>query len=185
MELVAAEAAAVAGAAATATEPEERSAAPALIDARAQMLLIGILRLALAATGLAAAIVAGARSGAAAALFAAGALIVLVAIMSGRRGRLVWLRFAEAERLASPARTEPRRLSLARATYPSTIGLTVLTAIALWPQPGLAALLAGILAGLGGAALGFAVQLAAWERQRGARVFAEPGRGGRIFEVPQ
>jgi len=177
-------AAAVAGAAATA-ESEDRSDAPVLLETRAQALLIGILRLALAVAGLAAAIAAGTRSSGAAALFAAGAVIVLVAIMSRRRSRLVWRRLAEAERLESEPRLEPRRQALARATYPSTIGLTVLTALALYLNPGLAALLAGILAGLGGAALGFAAQLTAWERQRGARVLAEPGRGGRVFEAPR
>ena len=175
----------MAGAAATATEAQDPSAALALVDARAQMLLIGILRVGLATAGLAASIALGARAGAAAALFVAGALVVLVAIVSGRRGRLVWQRLAEAERLAPSTRPEPRGRSLARATYPSTIGLTVLIAIALWPEPALAALLAGILAGIGGAALGFGAQLAAWERRRGARVLAEPGRGGRVFEVPR
>jgi hypothetical protein len=174
----------VAGAAATATERHDPGTAPALIDARAQMLLIGILRVGLATAGLATSIALGARSGAAAALFVAGALVVLVAIVSGRRGRM-WQRLAEAERLAPATRPEPWGRSLARATYPSTIGLSVLIAIALWPKPALAALLAGILAGIGGAALGFGVQLTAWERQRGARVLAEPGRGGRVFEVPR
>ena len=105
--------------------------------------------------------------------------------MSGRRSRLVWLRLAEAEPLDLPAKLEPRRLSLARAAYPSTIGLILLIAMSLVLQPALAALLAGILAGLGGAALGFAAQLAAWERQRGARVLAEPGRRGRVFAAPR
>ena len=185
MAVEAAEVAAVAGAAATATELEGSSAAPALVETRAQTLLIGVVRLALAAAGLAAAIAFGARSGAAAALFAAGAVVVLVAIMGGRRGRAVWLRLAEAEPLGPEAKVEPLRHSLVRATYPSTIGLTVLIAIALWPEPSLAALLAGLLGGLGGAALGFALQLAAWERQRGARVFVEPRRGGRVFEAPR
>jgi hypothetical protein len=174
--------AAGAGAAATA---EDRSVAPALIEARAQSLLIGIVRLVLATGGLAAAIAVGPTARAGAALFAAGAVVVLVAIMSGRRGRLVWLRLQEAEPLTGEARLEPRRLAVARAAYPSTIGLTVLIAIALVLQPSLAALLAGILAGIGGAALGFAVQLAAWERQRGARVLAEPRKGGRVFEAPR
>jgi hypothetical protein len=179
---VAGAAAAVAGAAASA---EDRGSAPALIEARVQTLLIGIVRLVLAAAGLGAAIAVGVRSGGAAALFAAGALVVLVALLSGRRGRLVWRRLAEAEPVAGEARVEPRRLAVARAAYPSTIGLTVLIAAALALQPSLAALLAGILAGIGGAAVGFAFQLAAWERQRGARVLAEPGRRGRIFEAPR
>jgi len=168
-------------AAATATDQEQPSTAPALIEVRAQMLLIGSVRVALAAAGLAASIPLGARSGGA--LFAAGALVVLVSILGGRRRRLVWTRLAEAERLTSVPRTEPRPLILARAAYPSTIGLTVLTAMALVLEPGLAALLSGILAGLGGTALGFSAQLAAWERQRGATVLAEPGRRGQVFEA--
>jgi hypothetical protein len=95
----------------------------------------------------------------------------------------VWLRLAEAEPLGLRARFVSRGRGLLRAAYPSTIGLTVLIALAAWPQPGLAALLAGILAGLGGAALEFALRLAAWERRRGARVVAEPGRKGRVFEA--
>jgi hypothetical protein len=182
---VAAAAVAGAGAAANAADSEDRSAAPALIEARAQTLLIGIVRLVLAAAGLGAAIAAGAARGAAAASFAAGALIVLVAIMSNRRGRLVWQRLEEATPLASVATLEPRRRAVLRAAYPSTIGLTVLIALALWFRPTLAALLAGILAGIGGAALGFAAQLTAWERQRGARVLTEPGKGGRVFEAPR
>jgi hypothetical protein len=175
---------AVAGADATA-EAEDRSVAPALVEARAQTLLIGIVRLVLAAAGLGAAIAIGARSGTAAALFAAGALVVLVAVMSGRRGRLVWLRLEQAEPLAGEARVEPLRLAVARAAYPSTIGLAVLIAMSLVLQRLLAALLAGILAGIGGTAVGFAMQLAAWERHRGATVLAEPGKGGRIFEAPR
>jgi hypothetical protein len=170
-------------AAATATDPEQPSTSPALIEVRAQLLLIGSVRLALSAAGLAAAIVLGARSGGA--LFAAGAVVVLVAVLGGRRGRKAWVRLANAERLTSAPRTEPRRLILARAAYPSTIGLTFLIAMALVLEPGLAALLSGILAGIGGAALGFAAQLAAWERQRGATVLVEPRRDGRVFEAPK
>jgi hypothetical protein len=78
-------------------------------------------------------------------------------------------------------RVEPRWRSLAAATYPSTIGLTVLTAIALWPNPDLAAVLAGILGGLGVAALVSAAQLVAWEQQRRARLLAERGGRKRVF----
>jgi hypothetical protein len=177
--------AAVAGAeaAASAAEPEDRRAEPALIEARAQALSIGVVRLALAAVGLGAAIAFGTRPGAAAALFVLGAVLLLVAVLGGRRRRLVFLRLAEAEPLGLRATFESRGRSLLRAAYPSTIGLTVLIALAVLPQPGLAALLAGILAGLGAAALEFALQLAAWERRRGALVVAEPGRGGRVFEA--
>ena len=172
-----------AGAAASAAEPDARGAAPALIEARAQALSIAAARLALAAIGLGAAIAFGARPGVAAGLFVLGAVLLLVAVLGGRRRRLVWLRLAEAEPLGLPVTFESRRRSLLRAAYPSTIGLTVLIALSLWPRAGLAALLAGILAGLGAAALEFALQLAAWERRRGARVLVERGRAGRVFEA--
>jgi hypothetical protein len=175
----------VAGAGAAATATDDPRAAPALIETRAQALSIAVIRLVLAAAGLAAAVAAGARAGAAAALFLAGAVILFVAVLGGRRRRLVWFRLDEAESLARPGSLESRGRSALRAAYPSTIGLTVLVAIAAWPQPGLAALLAGILAGLGGTALAFAAQLEAWERRRGIRVLAEPGRRGRVFEVPR
>jgi hypothetical protein len=174
-----------AGAAASATEARESGVAPELIDVRAQTLLIAGLRLALAAVGLGAAIAAGARPSAGAGLFVIGAVLLLVAVLGGRRRRLVWLRLAEAEPLDTSATLEPRVRILLRATYPSTIGLTVLIALSLWPQPSLAALLAGILAGIGAAALEFGLQLGAWERRRGAQLLVEPGRRGRVFEAPR
>jgi hypothetical protein len=81
-------------------------------------------------------------------------------------------------------RVESRLRALARATYPSTIGLSVLTLIALWPQPPLAAFLAGILAGLGVMALVGAARLSAWERARGARFFVDV-ESERVFEAPR
>jgi len=119
------------------------------------------------------------------ALFGFGTAIVLFTLQLTRKRRLLWLAVAEAEPFDAARPVQSRLRTTLRATYPSTIGLTVLIALALWPQPGLAALLAGILAGLGGGALEFALQLAAWERRRGARVIAEPGRRGRVFEAPR
>ena len=67
-----------------------------------------------------------------------------------------WL-FLHAESPVAPApslvllpgevRLESRWHSLAVATYPSTIGVTALMLVALWPNPRLAGLLAGVLAG--------------------------------------
>jgi hypothetical protein len=74
--------------------------------------------------------------------------------------------------------------ALAAATYPSTIGLTVLTLIALWPQPPLAAFLAGILAGLGAMALVGAARLSVWERARGARFLVDI-ESEQVFEAPR
>ena len=171
-------------AAATAADPREVDA-PALVEVRAQSLLIAIVRLALAAAGLSAAIVRGTRPGPAAGLFALGAGVLTLAVLGGRRGAVAWDRLRSAKPLPAGARIVSRRQSLVRAAYPSTIGLSVLIAISLAIDSALAAVLAGILAGIGGVALGFAAQLAAWERKRGARVLAEPGGGGRVYEAPR
>ena len=60
----------------------------------------------------------------------------------------------------------------------------MLIALALWPQPGLSALLAGLLAGLGGVSVGGALRLAAWERERHARILIEAGGVERVYERP-
>jgi hypothetical protein len=75
----------------------------------------------------------------------------------------------------------PHRRALVFAMYPSTIGLSAVTVIALVLSPELAAVLAGILAGLGLAALYSAGQLILREHELGGRLFAERGRGGRVF----
>lgn len=82
------------------------------------------------------------------------------------------------------APVESRGRALVRVTYPSTIGLTVLTVIALWPQPPLAAFLAGILGGLGVMALVGAARVWAWERARRVRLFVGVG-SDRVFEAPR
>ena len=56
--------------------------------------------------------------------------------------------------------------------------------IALWPQPPLAAFLAGILAGLGVMALVGLARLSGWERARGSRFFIEP-KSEQVFEAPR
>jgi hypothetical protein len=163
----------------------ERSGAPALVEARPQALLIAGTRLILGAAGLAAAIGFGLGRGAGAALFACGALILLLSVYGGDRRRRSALRFERTDPMPSGAQVESRVRALARATYPSTIGLTVLIAAALWPEPALAAFLAGILAGLGGMSVAGAARLAAWERQRHARILVETGRAERIYEDPR
>jgi hypothetical protein len=172
-----------AGAAATAADSEEN--APALIEVRAQFVLIGAVRLALAAAGFGAAIARGTSPGVAAGLFALGAGVLLVAVLGGGRGgTMAWARLRDAEPLPPGAQLESRSRSVVRAAYPSTIGLSVLIVLALAIDSALAAVLAGILAGIGGVAVGFAVQLAVWERKRGARILVEPGHGGRVYEAP-
>jgi hypothetical protein len=179
-------AAAVGAAAAGATaEMTERPGAPVLAEARPQALLIATLRLVLAAAGLAAAIAFGLARGPAAALFACGVAILFLAVYGGDRRRRSALRFEQVEPVPAGARIESRGRALGRAAYPSTVGLTVLIALALWPQPGLSALLAGLLGGLGGVSIAGALRLGAWEHERKARILIEAGGAERIYEAPR
>jgi hypothetical protein len=168
-------------AAGTAAEALDRGAAPALIAARAQALLIGLLRLALAAGAVAVVVVRGVDLRVALELCALGAGLLVFAVLAGSRRRGERGRLDEAALLVGPASVVSHARALARATYPSTIGLTATTAIALAARPPLAALLAGILAGLGALALVAAAELALWERRRGGRVLTGTGPGGRVF----
>jgi hypothetical protein len=163
----------------------ERSDAPALVQVRAQALLIAIVRLVLAAAGLSASIARGTSPGVAAGLFALGAGVLLIFVLGGARRSGVWDRLKKAEPLPAGAQVESRARSVVRAAYPSTIGLSVLIVLALAIDSALAAVLAGILAGIGGVAAGFAAQLEVGERRRGVRIFAEPGGGGRVYEAPR
>jgi hypothetical protein len=169
---------------ATVADAREQDGAPVLVEARAQALLIASLRLALAAGGVIASVARGLEPGPAAGLVAFGAGLVLFSVYAGGRPQRSALRFADAAPAPEGARIESRARALARATYPSTVGLTVLIAIALWPRPELAAFLAGILAGLGVMALVGALRLSAWERARQARLFVDVATE-RVFEVPR
>ena len=174
-------AAAVAEAGAGATATKEAVSAPALVDARVQALLIAGVRLVIAVAALASARVRGLDPGPAAALFAFGVGVLLIALPASVTRRPDRRRPRDAEPLPPGAAPLPHRRALALAMYPSTIGLTAVTVVALVAKPELAAVLAGILAGLGLAALWSAGQLALWERELGGRLLAERGREGRVF----
>ena len=146
--------------------------------------MISPVRLGLAGAGLGLARLRGVDAGVATGIFALGAGLLLFAMLASARHRRAWTRIGEAQPAPPAATVEPWWRSLLAATYPSTIGLTGLTGIALAVNPRLAALLAGILAGLGLGALVFAAQLAAWEREQHARLLVERGRGGRAFVRP-
>jgi len=169
---------------ATATELGEHEGALVLVEARGQALLIAALRLALAAAGTVAAVARGVDGGPALGLVAFGAGLVLFSVYAGGRPQRAARRFGDAQPVPDDFRVESRLRALVAATYPSTIGLTVLTVIALWPQPPLAAFLAGILAGLGVMALVGLARLSAWERGRGSRFFIEP-KSEQVFEAPR
>ena len=177
-------AAAVAVAAVETANRNERSGAPALVEARQQALLIAALRGLLAAAGVAAAMARGVQGGPAFGLVAFGAAIVLLSIYGGGRPARSAVRFANPEPAPADAHMQASWRGLAEAAYPSTIGLAVLTAIALWPQPPLAAFLAGILVGLASMSLvGFA-RLTALEHARRSRILIDY-KASRVFETPR
>jgi hypothetical protein len=160
----------------------ERAGAPALVEARAQALLIATTRLALGIGALIASMARGIDPGPAVGLFAFGAVILLLAVYGGDRRRRAALKLGTPGPLPPNARIESRGQGLARAAYPSTIGLTALIAVAVWPLPDLAAFLAGILGGLGVMSFVGAARLASWERARGARLLID-GKTSRVFEA--
>ena len=115
---------------------------------------IGVIpiRLALGVLLLGAARIAGADSAPALLAFAVGVLGITFVIFNDPRTR--FLR-ADVEPLDAPADAElaPRWRQALAATLPSTVAVAVLACVALFFRPTLAALLAGVEAGLGVAAL--------------------------------
>lgn len=119
---------------------------------RGRTLLVIPIRVALGVVWLAAARLAGSGNAPALLAFAVGTLGITLAALNDPRARFA---HGAVEPLPLPAgaavASRPRQ-ALA-AMVPSTIGVSVLAAIALEPQPTLAALLGGVSAGLGLAAL--------------------------------
>jgi hypothetical protein len=110
------------------------------------------IRLALGVLLLGAARLAGAQNGPALLAFATGVFGITFAIFNDPRARFVQSEVAPLD-LPAAAEIAPRWRQALAATIPSTIGVAALAAIALIPQPTLAALLAGVEAGLGLAAV--------------------------------
>lgn len=119
---------------------------------RLRLLLVGPLRLALSIALLGAAYAAGGSSHSMLLAFAAGAFGMAFLVPNDPRARL---RKAPAEpaELPADASVAPPWLHAFHAALPSTVGVSVLAAATLVFNPTLTALLAGILAGLGLAAL--------------------------------
>ena len=126
-----------------------------------------------------AAIAAGAATRSALLAFVVGAGVVAFAALADRRG--VFLATGgELEPLPGEALVETPVRTVAAAAYPSTLGVSVLTLVALAAgKDVLGALLAGVVAGLGVASGVGLVTLLAWESDRGARLFV--ARGGRRY----
>ena len=119
---------------------------------RLRLLLVGPLRLVLSGVWLASARAAGGSSGSTLLAFAAGALVTAFLVANDPRAAF---RRAPAEpaQLPADARVAPAWMHAVHAALPSTVGVSVLAGLALAFRPALTALLAGILAGLGVAAL--------------------------------
>jgi len=143
--------------------------APRLAPAVRGQLLLGALRLTLALAGLLAARIAGAPGGPALLAFAVGALGFLVSIGSAERA---FARGGEPEP-APPHTLEPPLRTLLAAAWPSTAGVAVFLAISVGVNAVVAALLAGVEAGMGATALLMALRIHARERALGGRVLVD------------
>ncbi len=131
------------------------------------------LRFALAALALTAALAAGAPSGSARVAFILGAFAGAGFVLADPRRRM---RQRNVPRPA-PAEfdlEEPWRGAV-RALYPSTLGLTLLAAIALAFDAVLSSVLAGVIAGLGVAGLASALEVALQERRIGGQLYSLVG----------
>jgi hypothetical protein len=128
---------------------------------RLRLLLVGPLRLVLGAAFLGAARAAGGSSTGTLLAFAAGTFALVFLAANDPRARFRTSAGGPAE-LPAGATVAPAWLHALHAAFPSTIGVSLLAAATLAFRPTLAALLAGVLAGLGIAAL-----LAAYGIDRG------------------
>ena len=119
---------------------------------RGRALAVTPVRLVLGGVLLVAARIAGAANGPALLAFVIGVFGIVFLIFNDPRAR-----FAQGEveplELPADARVAPLWRQGLAATLPSTVAVTVLALVALVPQPVLAALLAGVCAGLGVASL--------------------------------
>jgi hypothetical protein len=162
---------------------DEGGGDPALVVYRVStaQLVVAPIRFALGVALLALAVALGASRGPAGLAFAAGAFGLAFSAFADPRRRFLAAK-GEPQPLPESASVEGR-LALARATiFPSTVGVSILTVVALALGQGvLAALLAGALAGMGLAAALGGADLLLHERQRHVAVFADR-RSRRLYE---
>ena len=149
---------------------ESRPLAPLLARISTRALLVTPIRVLGGLALLAAARAAGAEPDAAGGAFLLGALGLVVAAFLDPRSR-----FLGSPGGAAPAPSDARfatRLELVReGLLPSSVGVALLTAVALPFEQTLAALLAGVLAGLGVASALSAFRVIQWERVHGLRLY--------------
>jgi hypothetical protein len=152
-----------------------------LVPVSTQLLLLIPIRLGLAAAGLGAAALVG-RPGPALLAFGVGTLGAAIALSADPRYSRDLL--GAVPPAPDGARYASRRELALRGIFPSTVGVAVLTAIALFFDATLAALLSGVLGGM--AASGFIawINLDAIERRNDYRLYLER-TGKRVFAGPR
>jgi hypothetical protein len=135
--------------------------------------LVTPVRLALGLVVLGLARVVGADAGSAGLAFVAAALFTAFIALNDPRRRF-YRRPAEPRSVPSAATFEPRGRLVVAALFPSTAGVCILAGIALGAGEGtLAALLGGVVAGLGLASLVSAFDLALRERTDGRELYVD------------
>jgi hypothetical protein len=144
-----------------------------LAPALAGQLLVAAVRLVLGALGLFAALLRGLDGGPALVAFAFGALGFAVVLLSAER---YFLRVEEPGPVPANADVLSLAETLKAAVWPSTVGVAALLVAAVAANPTLAALLAGVLAGMGVAALISAAQTLVNQRALGGRLLVDRKR---------
>ena len=171
--------------AASETNDSSRGAAeaPLLVGLSTSPLAVAPIRIALGLLGLVGAVLAGLSWAVAGAECALGTAVFAFAALADPRRRFFRLNDEEAEPVPADAIFEPLWRVALLATYPSTLGLAVLTGVSLAFNAALSAVLAGGAAGLGVAGAITGALIAMRERAEGVRLYVE--RGGRRLFVEQ
>ena len=170
-----------AGAASETNETSRGAAkAPRLVGLSTAPLAVAPIRIGLGLVGLVGAGLRGLSWGVAGAEFALGTALFAFSALVDPRRRFFRLKDEEAEPVPADATFEPLARVALLATYPSTVGLAVLTGVSLAFNAALAAVLAGGVAGLGVAGAISGTMIALQERAEGVRLYVERG-GRRLF----
>ena len=166
----------------TGAEPAAAAGPPRLVRVTTSLLVLTPIRLGLGLAGLGAALLVS-PAGPAALAFVAGTLGAAIALGADPRYGRHRLR----DLPPVPDRVElASRLDMARVgVFPSTAGVAVLAAVALVFNGLLAAVLAGVLAGMALVGLATWFNLEAAERQLDSALYVEERPGTRVFAGPR
>ena len=155
---------------------EAPDVAPRLVSVSLRSLSIGPIRIALGVAGLIAVVtLTDLRLEVAVRQFFVGAIVFsFIAVASeSRRAAAGWT--SDPPPPPPNARYESAVRTALDAAFPSTVGVAVLMVAALFVDVRVSAILGGLLAGMGLAALVVGVQLAVWERRRRVRLYTARG----------